>query len=108
MAAAVADRTRTEMPSPHFRQAIVTKYYGPTDARGSRVKATAEAGSVTVGWDHALDIQENHQQAARALAKKYGWKGRWIGGGTKDGYCFVNDTGPAGSFTIAGSDDDEF
>jgi len=56
-----------------FRQAIVTKYLGPTNYRGARVKATAQAGSVTLSWDHALGIDENHDAAAMALAKKFGW-----------------------------------
>lgn len=56
-----------------MRQAIVTKYIGPTDHRGARVKATADAGSVTVPWDHALDSEENHTAAALALATKYDW-----------------------------------
>ena len=35
------------------RQAIVTKYLGPTKSRGSRVKATASAGSITLAWNDA-------------------------------------------------------
>jgi hypothetical protein len=42
-----------------MRQAIVTKFLGPTDHRGSRIKATAEAGSITVSWDHGLGVEEN-------------------------------------------------
>lgn len=62
-------------------QAITTKYLGPTNHRGSRVKATCEAGSVIVGWDHALDSQGNHDAACRAMALKMGWHGHWLGGG---------------------------
>ena len=56
-------------------QAIVTSYYGPTNTRGSRVTARAQAGSVTVAWDYELDTAENHVRAAQALAAKYGWTG---------------------------------
>ena len=35
-------------------QAIQVKYLGPTNYRGSRYKAIAAAGSVTVGADNAL------------------------------------------------------
>ena len=54
-------------------QAIITKYLGPTESRGARVKATAQAGSVTIHWDDALDIEENHDRAAMTLAHKLGW-----------------------------------
>lgn len=74
----------------HLRQAIVTKYLGPTDSRGARVKASAEAGSVSVPWDYELDAADNHIAAAEKYAQKYGWDGAWFGGGTKDGYVFVN------------------
>lgn len=67
-----------------MRQAIVTRYLGPTDRRGARVKATAAAGSVTVSWDHALDQAANHAAAAQALAAKFGWGGRWYAGGLPD------------------------
>lgn len=50
--------------------AITTKYIGPTNYRPSRVKAKAHYGSVTISWDHALNTDENHEQAARALIAK--------------------------------------
>ena len=74
-------------------QAIITKYIGPTNTRGSRCKASAEAGSITVEWDDALNSEENHAAAARALVAKLGWvrvsKDMWFQGGLKDGYVFV-------------------
>lgn len=70
--------------SGHF-QAITTKFLSPTNTRGSRVKATAAAGSVTVEWDHALNISENHAAAAQALIAKLEWDGEWFSGGTPDG-----------------------
>ncbi len=68
-----------------MRQAIVTKYLGPTDSRGSRVKATCQAGSVTLSWDDAKDSDENHTAAAVALCKRLGWRGELHGGGLPDG-----------------------
>ena len=59
-----------------MRQAIITKYLGPTNFRGSRVKATAQAGSITLSWDDALGVDENHLRAALALCKKFGWDNR--------------------------------
>lgn len=72
-----------------MRQAIVTKYLGPTDCRGARIKATAFAGSITVPYDYELGIPGAHEAAARALADKFGWVGDMVGGSTLDGYCFV-------------------
>lgn len=73
------------------RQAIVTKYLGPTNHRGARVKASAEAGSLVVSWNHDLSEPENHRQAAEELASKYGWATSMVGGGLPDGrgYAFV-------------------
>lgn len=73
-------------------QAITTKYLGPTNVRGSRVKATAAAGSLTLNWDVALNSDQNHIAAAKALAEKFDWGGaEWHGGGLPDcsGYVFV-------------------
>lgn len=66
-------------------QAIVTKYFGPTNTRGSRIKASASAGSKTVSYDHALNIADNHAAAAKAFAEKMEWEGKWFGGGMPDG-----------------------
>lgn len=76
-------------------QAIITKYIGPSNVRGSRVKATAAAGSVTLHWDDSLNSDANHRRAARALAEKLKWAGHWFCGGLPDnwrggnGYCYV-------------------
>lgn len=78
-------------------QAIETKYFGSSNVKGSRIKATAEAGSVTVGYDHALDSEGNHKAAAMALQFKMGWipsegnmYGELKGGTLKNGnMCWV-------------------
>lgn len=80
-------------------QAITTKFLGPTNVRGSRVKAEAEAGSLTLNWDHALNSEANHTKAAEALVRKLGWTseqakgyaGVWVGGGLpkQAGNCYV-------------------
>ena len=75
-----------------MRQAIVTRYLGATNFRDSRVKATSASGlTLTLSWDHALDVDANHIAAARALATKLQWRGEWHGGGTQGdrGYTFV-------------------
>lgn len=55
-----------------LRQAIVTTYHGPSNVRGSRVKARSHAKSIYLDWDDALDIQGNHAKAAQALQLKEG------------------------------------
>ncbi len=91
-------------------QAIVTKYLGPTNTRGSRVKATCNAGSVTVSWDHALNIDENHEAAFRALVDKLGWQayGPWNHGGLPNngGRVFVG-AGRNAMYVVAGTDGDK-
>lgn len=74
-----------------FKQAIVTKYVGPTNSRGSRIIAKAFSGSLTVSYDDGLNPDENHARAAEAFAKKMNWAGTLAGGGmpSGDGYCFV-------------------
>lgn len=67
-----------------MRQAIETRYHGPTNYRGTRVSARASAGRIFLAWDHSTGIEENHARAARALAEKYGWRGEWVGGCTHD------------------------
>lgn len=79
-----------------MRQSINTRYIGPTNYRGSRVKARSSSGlSLTIGWDDALGTDENHRAAARALAVKLGWAGRWIAGAAADGRgnVYVQDDG---------------
>lgn len=79
-------------------QAIVTKFIGPSNTRGSRYKATCSAGSVTVSADHSKNPDRNHLAAAEALVNKLGWlptegrafEGVWHGGFLPDGSgCFV-------------------
>lgn len=74
-------------------QAIKTKWLAPTNYRGSRIVASAEAGKVTVQWDYSLNVDENHRAAAGALATKLQWAGDWMGAATPNsGYAFVNTT----------------
>lgn len=72
-------------------QAIETRYLGPTNHRGARIKATTASGiSKTVPYDHALSGMACHWEAARALAESLGWSaGEYVGGGTKSGYVFI-------------------
>ena len=76
-----------------MRQAIQTKYLGPTNTKGARIKASCEGGSLIVSWKDNLSIDENHELAAYQLANnKLKWP-RWnkfkniASGGLKDGTC---------------------
>lgn len=68
------------------RQAIQTKYHGPTNRIGSRISATCAAGRVYMEYLHNLNPAENHKQAAAKLATKLGWNtGTWAYGVLADG-----------------------
>lgn len=73
-----------------MRQAIETKYLGPTNTKGSRIKATSGSGlTLTIGYHHDLNSEQNHRLAAQLLCEKYKWPTDLIGGSTVSGYCFV-------------------
>jgi len=73
---------------------IQTKYLGPTDYRGSRIVARADGvPKVSVPYDHALNVEDNHRAAAEKLANQHGWLRGWrlVPGYLPDGtgYAFV-------------------
>lgn len=70
------------------RQAIVTRYIGPSNVRGSRIKATCAAKSITRGYDSALNVDENHEAVALELQNLLGWTGKDYG--TLQGGCMKN------------------
>lgn len=71
-------------------RAIFTKYLGPTDRRGSRIKAyDCEGFSVTVNINHSFSDGRNHAEAAQKLCEKMEWAGTLVSGGTKEGQVFV-------------------
>ena len=79
-------------------QAIVVRYSGPTNSRGSRYVATAWAGRVSRPCDNAVSAEENAALAARKLAESKEWSGLFICGGMPDGqgrvYVWAGDTRP--------------
>lgn len=76
-------------------QAIQTKFYGATNTRGTRMKATAGAGTLTLSYDYGLSLEENHKGAAKALCAKLGWVSIPAGKGYTD---FVSGCLPDGSY----------
>jgi hypothetical protein len=69
-------------------QTIKTNFLPITNTKGARVKATAEAGSITIDWDDSLLPEENHSEAAIALCHKFKWTGELVSGCYKDNYYF--------------------
>ena len=92
-------------------QTILTKYLGPTNTKGSRIKAMTSGPkpvSIIHDWQYALGNEENYRQAAHTLAKKLGWRGKWIGHGAPAPYesVFVNVSEYAPAFTITQAEHD--
>jgi hypothetical protein len=57
--------------SPTARDAIRTRYHGPSNVRGSRFIATDGKNRITVPYDHNLDSTKNHAVAAGAFLNKH-------------------------------------
>lgn len=77
-----AERLRKH--TPKLQRVCETKYFGPTDHRGSRVRArhVTTRKAKTVSWDHALDSFENHAAAAElVLGRRPQWGASVDGGG---------------------------
>lgn len=69
-------------------KAIRTKFIGPTNTKGSRIKADdGDGNSITVSFDYATN--NHHWRAADALARKMGWSGQLIEGVIGDEHVFV-------------------
>lgn len=84
-----------------MRQAIATKFVGPSNVRGSRVIASCDAKRIIVSWNHSQSADDNHIAAARKLASELGWSGNWHGGATKgSGYTFVWQDTAEGDFIV--------
>lgn len=86
-------------------QAIETRYYGPTNKRGSRIRATSASGiyvSVQIAPEDSMD--EAHAKALRALCAKLGdgWsRAPWIAGAGKRGTVWVQSVDFAQRVTVA-------
>ncbi len=53
---------------------IKTTYIGPTDTKGSRIKATFNGKSLTIPYDYSLNSYDLHFKAARMFAEKHGFQ----------------------------------
>jgi len=65
------------MNKPTAFASIKTRYIGPTNSRGSRISVTDDGGfndnrrRLVIGWDYALNTNENHAAAASAWIEKF-------------------------------------
>ena len=56
---------------------VKTRYHGPTNSNGSRMSVTDEGAfgnkrrRLVIGYDHGLDVAENHAAAAGLWVKKF-------------------------------------
>ena len=70
-------------------KAIITKYHGPTNTRGSRITASDEDGNrVSIPYPYELSGEAVHRKAADRLCEKMAWTGELVGGAMKNGYAF--------------------
>lgn len=77
-------------------QAITTVYKCPTDTHGARILVRCQAARMYVAWNDAVDVEENHDRAAKAMCKRMGWTrklyGNLVRGGLLTGeYVYVFD-----------------
>lgn len=71
-------------------KAICTKFMGPTNHQGARIKASdMDGNTITIAYPHDGGADVRHRAAAIALCQKMGWQGRMIEGSTKTGSVFV-------------------
>ena len=71
---------------------ILTKYLGPTNTKGSRIKVSlgrSSEVSLTVSWNYDLDVKENHHSAAVAFCEKYNRNSNLVGGEMKRGFAWI-------------------
>jgi len=65
-------------------KAIVVKYFGPSNTKGSRLRVSAEGvPSMTVSYDHGAHNPK--LDAAQAFCAKHDWNGELVEGTLPDG-----------------------
>jgi len=97
----MVNRTKTSSTVENlggYRQAIITRYHGPTNTRGARISATSGCG-IKVSIPYPDDVTGlgtwpagrralndlRHFRAVEALCNKMGWSGKLINGGLDKG-----------------------
>ncbi len=75
-------------------KAIRTRFYGPTDTRGSRIVADDGDGNrISESYDHALNSDDNHMGVAYLLMHKMNWSGQLVGAWYKNDCYWVTVIG---------------
>lgn len=75
------------MEARNNMRAIITKYHGPTNGKGSRISADDGSNRVYVPYDHASN--DPYRKAALKLCRKIGYTGKLVCGGRDWGKVFV-------------------
>lgn len=73
-------------------QSLTTKFLGATNTKGSRIQVKAERGTKYYSYNHVLNSEQNHMQAALACAKEWEWVkegDKLVFGGYDKGYHAV-------------------
>jgi len=73
---------------------VETKYYGPTNCKGSRIRVRRsdhrQGDPVKwISWDYALNSFDNHRFAAVAYIDMMNWHGDYVAAATEKGYTFA-------------------
>lgn len=68
----------------NYLAAIVTRYVGPGNVRGSRIIAKANGYSVRMDYRDDLSLDQNHEEAVRKLCRRLDWTGSLVCGGLPD------------------------
>ena len=101
-------KTESKSDPIHARQAIVTRYVGPTNTKPSRIRASCDRASITISMPYEHSGADSHAVAVRALLAKFAeedgaessWPSfdRWVCGGmpqsSKDAYVWVQLPAP--------------
>ncbi len=70
-------------------QAIQTTYFGPSNARGARIKVISAGMTRTFSYEHGLNLAANHRYAAVMVQMALGWNapgyGTLVSGWMADG-----------------------
>ncbi len=61
-----------------MKQAIIIKFLGATNTKGTRIKASAEPSSVTVPLEYGAGHEQRIREAVDALLNKLDWNGEYI------------------------------
>ena len=68
---------------------IETKYYGPTNTKGARIRAKCDNATRWFNWNYELTAGENHVKTAIWLADSLNWGTEVVTGSMNGNYYHV-------------------